>query len=174
MNKQILIAFFSRAGENYHNGKLVNLTIGNTEIAANKIALVTNADVFKIIPLHPYAQAYLACTDEAKHELQSNARPMLTQYPDSLDPYHTLILAYPNWWNTMPMPVWTFLEHFDFSGKVILPLCTHQGSAMGRSLSDIRRLCPTAEVKPGLAIRGEDAEQADDQIRKWLEEAGLI
>ena len=74
----------------------------------------------------------------------------------------------------MPMPVWTFLEHYDFSGKEILPLCTHEGSALGRSVSDIRKLCPGAEVEAGLAIRGGNVEQADDQIRKWLEGAGLL
>ncbi|MEN6531152.1 MAG: flavodoxin [Anaerolineaceae bacterium] len=174
MNSNVLIAYFSRAGENYRNGKLVTLTVGNTEIAARKIAAMTGADLFKIDPLHQYSKNYRVCTEEAKQELQSNARPGLKQYLDSIDSFNTIILAYPNWWNTMPMPVWTFLEHYDFSGKVILPLCTHEGSAMGRSLSDIRKLCPRAELKPGLAIRGGEVEQADKRIRDWLEDAGLI
>ena len=174
MDRKILVAFFSRAGENYCNGKLVSLSVGNTELTAGKIAAMTGAELFKIEPLRMYADNYRACTEEAKQELQSNARPGLKQYLDSLDPYHTIILAYPNWWNTMPMPVWTFLEHYDFSGKEILPLCTHEGSALGRSVSDIRKLCPGAEVEAGLAIRGGNVEQADDQIRKWLEGAGLL
>jgi len=174
MNSNVLIAYFSRAGENYRNGKLVTLTVGNTELAAQKIAALTGAHLFKIDPLHQYSKNYGACTEEAKQELQSNARPGLKQYLDSIDSFNTIILAYPNWWNTMPMPVWTFLEHYDFSGKVILPLCTHEGSAMGRSLSDIRKLCPRAELKPGLAIRGGEVEQADKRIRDWLEDAGLL
>jgi len=174
MDRNILVAFFSRTGENYCNGKLVTLSVGNTELTAGKIAVMTGGELFKIEPLRMYADNYRACTEEAKQELQSNARPGLKQYLDSLDPYHTIILAYPNWWNTMPMPVWTFLEHYDFSGKEILPLCTHEGSALGRSVSDIRKLCPGAEVEAGLAIRGGAIEQADDQIRKWLEGAGLL
>lgn len=126
MNSNVLIAYFSRAGENYRNGKLVTLTVGNTEIAAQKIAVMTGADLFKIDPLHQYSKNYRACTEEAKQELQSNARPGLKQYLDSIDSFNSIVLAYPNWWNTMPMPVWTFLEHYDFSGKVILPLCTHE------------------------------------------------
>ena len=83
-----------------------------------------------------------------------DARPELKEYPDSLDAYDTVYLGYPNYWGTMPMPVFTFLEHFDFSGKVIRPFCTHEGSGMGRSEADIRRICPDAVVKKGLAVRG--------------------
>jgi flavodoxin len=174
MNNNVLIAFFSRAGENYRDGKLVTLSVGNTEVAAGKIAAMTGGDLFKIKPLRSYAENYKTCTEEAKMELHNNARPGLKHYLDSIDSYDTIILAYPNWWTTMPMPVWTFLERYDFAGKVILPLCTHEGSAMGRSESNIRKLCPGAKIKPGLAVRGGEVEQADKRIREWLEDAGLL
>lgn len=174
MIEKVLVAYFSRTGENYLNGKLVSLTVGNTEIVAANITAMTGAELFKIDPLRQYSDNYRTCTEEAKHELQSNSRPGLKRYLDSIDQYDAIIVAYPNWWNTMPMPVWTFLEHYDFSGKVILPLCTHEGSAMGRSVSDIRKLCPTATVRPGLDIRGGAVEQADDKIRGWLASEGLL
>ena len=77
---------------------------------------------------------------------------------------------YPNYWGTMPMAVFTFREHFDFSGKTIFPFCTHEGSGMGHSESDIRRLCPNAEVKKGLALRGGSIHYSEPEIKRWLEE----
>ena len=73
----------------------------------------------------------------------------------------------------MPMPVWTFLERYNFSGKAILPLCTNEGSGMGKSETDIKRLCPGADVKRGLAIRGSDVGHADREIEDWIQKAGL-
>ena len=174
MDRKILVAFFSRAGENYCNGKLVSLSVGNTELTAGKIATMTGGELFKIEPLRMYADNYRACTEEAKQELQSNARPGLKQYLDSLDPYHTIILAYPNWWNTMPMPVWTLLERGGFAGKRILPLCTHEGGGMGASERDLARLCPGAKILPGLALRGSAAGRARAEIEKWLSEGGVL
>lgn len=75
---------------------------------------------------------------------------------------------FPNYWSTMPMAVFTFLEHFDFTGKTICPFCTHEGSGMGSSEADIRRLCPAAKLKKGLAIRGGSAGSAEPEIRRWL------
>lgn len=68
----------------------------------------------------------------------------------------------------MPMAVFTFLERLDVTGKIIYPFCTHEGSGMGRSEADFRRLCPGAEVKPGLAIVGARVDQAEETVRKWL------
>lgn len=168
MNKTILIAYFSRPGNNYVNGRIVNLQVGNTEIAAHKIKEMIGRELFKIDPVRKYSEDYQACTEEAKQELRENARPELSVYPESLEGFDTIILAYPNWWGTMPMPVWTFLEHFDFTGKVIMPLCTHEGSGMGTSEADIRRLCPGAQVKKGLVIQGGKVKDADRIISDWL------
>lgn len=137
MSKKILIAYFSRKGKNYVGGNIVDLPIGNTEVAAKIIEKLTGGDLFMINPLKKYSPDYNTCTDEAKDELHRNERPELSSCPESLDDYGTIILGYPNWWGTMPMPVWTFLEKYDFSGKTILPVCTHEGSGMGRSEADI-------------------------------------
>ena len=89
--------------------------------------------------------------------MRAGARPKLVALPESIDGYDTVVLAYPNYWGTVPMAVFTFLEAFDFSGKTILPLCTNEGSGMGGSERDIRRTCPGAEVKKGLSVTGSRA-----------------
>ena len=168
MTSKILIAYFSRPGNNYAGGGIVHLPIGNTEVAANMIAELTGGSLFKLDPVNKYPEDYNACTAQAQEELRSGARPVLTTYPDSIDGYDTVILGYPNWWGTMPMPVWTFLERYNFSGKIIYPFCTHEGSGMGRSEGDIKKLCPKADVKAGLAIRGGSVKSAGKDISAWL------
>ena len=128
-----LIAFFSRADENYFGGAMRYVKTGNTEIVVNGMKEMIPADTFKIEMKEPYSPVYMTCIDQAKQDLKNNARPELTAYPDSLDEYDTVILAYPNYWGTMPMAVVTFLEAFDFTGKTVLPLCTNEGSGMGSS-----------------------------------------
>lgn len=173
MSSKTLIAYFSRPGNNYVNGSIVNLPVGNTEIAAKKLQDLTGGNLFKIDPVNPYSDDYHSCTEEAQEELRANARPEPSNYLDNIDGYDPILLAYPNWWGTMPMPVWTFLERYDFSGKTILPLCTNEGSGMGKSEADIKKLCPGAEVKQGLDIRGSSVGQADREMESWLQKAGL-
>mgnify|MGYP004492204103 FL=1 len=163
-----LIAFYSRADENYVNGQIKTLKTGNTEIAAGMLAEITGADLFKIEQKEPYAKDYNECIAQAQEDQRSDARPELVSYPDSIDEYDVIYLGYPNYWSTMPMAVFTFLEHFDFSGKVIKPFCTHEGSGMGRSMDDIRKLCPDADVRDGLAIHGASVSKAKKDIENWL------
>lgn len=173
MKNKILIAYFSRPGNNYVNGKIINLPVGNTEVVARIIQEMTGGNLFRINQVNKYSEDYDTCTEEAQHELQANARPELTEKLDSIDGYKTIILGYPNWWSTMPMPVWTFLESYDFSGKTILPLCTHEGSRMGRSESDIKKLCPDAKLQQGLAIYGGSVKSAGKDIESWLKKSAL-
>ncbi len=165
-----LIAFYSRADENYISGALKYLEIGNTEVVASTIKELTGADMFKIEQAKPYSKEYNACTDEAKLDQQNNARPQLKGYPNSLDEYDEIYLGFPNYWGTIPMAVCTFLEHFDFTGKTIKPFCTHEGSGMGRSVADIKRLCPEAVVKDGFAVYGSNANRAKKEIEGWVNE----
>lgn len=163
-----LIAFYSRADENYVNGTIKTLKTGNTELAAGIIQELTGADLFKIEQVRPYAKSYNECIAQAQADQQRNARPELKCYPESIADYDIIYLGYPNYWSTMPMAVFTFLEHFDFSGKRIKPFCTHEGSGMGSSVRDIQRLCPGAEVEKGLAIRGGSVKQSRKEIEKWI------
>lgn len=136
-----LIVYFSRNYENYVSGAIRNLDVGNTEVAACIIQQLTGADLFKLEPIQEYSRNYNECIAEAQADQRRNARPELRSYPENLDGYDTVYLGFPNYWGTMPMAVFTFLEHFDWSGKTIRPFCTHEGSGMGRSEVDIRRLC---------------------------------
>ena len=105
--------------------------------------------------------------------MKENARPELVSIPKSIDNYSTIILAYPNYWGTIPMAVATFLESFDFSEKIILPLCTNEGSGMGKSESDIKKYVPNAILKSGLAIIGSRVENSIKAIEAWLKNNGL-
>ena len=169
-----LIAFFSRADENYFGGAMRYVKVGNTEIVAGIIKDLISADTFKIEMKNPYSPVYMTCIEEAKKDLRAKARPELVSMPESIDEYDTIILAYPNYWGTMPMAVYTFLENFDFSGKTILPLCTNEGSGMGSSEREIKKTCPGADVKKGLPITGSAAANSKSSVERWLKANGLI
>ena len=169
-----LIAFFSRADENYFGGAMRYVKVGNTEIVAGIMKELTGADTFKIEMKNPYSPVYMTCIDEAKKDLRENARPELTSYIDSIDGYDTIILGYPNYWGTIPMAVATFLERYDFDGKTILPLCTNEGSGMGSSERDVKKYAKGADVKKGLSITGSRAANLKDAVKKWLAANGLI
>ena len=168
-----LIAFFSRAGENYAGGSMVNLQVGNTEVAAKMIQKLTKGDTFRIRTGKDYPAGYNETTEVAKQELRQKARPALSSCVDNLDDYGVIILGYPNWWGTMPMAVFTFLEAHDFSGKTVIPFCTHEGSGLGRSESDIRQTCPAAKVLKGISINGGSVQRAENDISAWLGKSGV-
>jgi flavodoxin len=167
-NKRCLIAYYSRKGNNYIGGKIINLPIGNTEVIAKKIKGFIEGDLFEINTLKPYPIDYDETTRVAKDELRKNARPELTDTVKNMADYDMIYLGYPNWWGTFPMAVFTFLESYDFTGKTIVPFCTHEGSGMGKSERDIKNLCPNATVLPGIDIRGGSVANADNVVQSWL------
>ena len=166
----ILTAFYSRADENYFGGSLRYIKAGNTEKAAQMIAKETGSDLFRIDQKEPYAADYKTCIAQAKADLQARKRPELVSLPENLDAYDEIYLGYPNYWGTMPMAVYTFLELFDFTGKVIHPFCTNEGSGLSDTVNEIRKTAAGALVKPGLSIHGSDVDRADREIRKWIME----
>jgi len=170
---KILIAYFSRAGSNYGNGGVITLAKGNTEIAAETIRKLTGGEAFRIDTVKEYPADYEETTKVAQDELRRGARPELTSRVGDLSGYDAIFLGYPNWWDTMPMAVFTFLEAYDFSGKTILPFCTNEGSGMGHSEADIKKLCPTAKVLKGLAIRGTAVKGAERDIADWIAVSGI-
>ena len=159
-----LIVFFSHRGENYNVGYLKE---GNAEHIAHVIQQVTGGDVLELIPLLPYPEDYDACTKRALKELQNKERPDYRMERVDMAKYDTIFLCYPNWWGTYPMVVAKFLEDHDFQGKKIKPMCTHEGSGMGRSETDLKKALPSAQVLPGLAIKGTEAHRSDTRIREW-------
>src|SRR5699024_4482859 len=111
-------------------GNIKNLSKGNTEIVAEMIADITGGDLFQVETVKAYPDDYYECIDEAKKELREGARPELKKFCDNLNNYKNLIIGYPNWWGSMPMAMYTFLEHYDLTGKRIIPFCTNEGSGM--------------------------------------------
>ncbi len=169
-----LIAFFSRADENYFGGAMRYVKVGNTEIVCDIMKDMIPADSFKIEMKNPYSPVYMTCIDQARKDLREKVHPELVSIPESIDDYDTVVLAYPNYWGTVPMAVVTFLEHFNFTGKTILPLCTNEGSGMGGSERDIRKYAPGAEIKKGLSITGSEAANSRSSLRRWLSANGLM
>lgn len=163
-----LIVFYSRADENYFSGAHRYIPVGNTEKAANMIAEVTGAELFKIEQQVPYAADYDTCIAQAKKDLKAKARPELVSIPDSLDGYDEIYLGYPNYWGDMPMAVYTFLENFNWSGKIIHPFCTHEGSGLSGTERKIQTVCKGATVTNGLAIHGSSVDRAKTAIEKWV------
>jgi len=155
-------------------GKIVNLPIGNTEVVARKIQELTGSDLFKINTVKSYPDDYTETTNVAKEELRKNTRPELTETVDNMDSYDVIYIGYPNWWGSMPMAVYTFLESYDLSGKTIIPFCTHEGSGIGNSERDIKKLCPNVTVLTGIAIIGGNIGRADKDIADWLKKLDLI
>ena len=170
LNMAKLIAFYSRADENYFGGAKKYIKVGNTERAAKMIAEFTGADLFKIEQKIPYAADYDSCVAEARRDKQTGARPELVSLPENLNNYDDIYLGYPNYCGTMPMAVYTFLENFDFTGKKIHPFCTHEGSGLSGTEQDIRKSAKGAAVEKGLAIYGGSVDGAKAVLEKWLQE----
>jgi flavodoxin len=153
---KILVSYFSHSG--------------NTREIAQQIQRLTGGDLFEIVSVQPYPEDYDTVVEQAKKELGMAYRPQLKVLLESVAAYDTVFIGYPNWWNTFPMPVATFLRDNDFSGKTIAPFCTHEGSGLGRSVADVVKACRQAKVTRGLAIRGGSVKKAGDQVSRWIEE----
>jgi len=164
----ILIACYSRAGNNYFGGDIIDLPVGNTAIAAEMISRLTGGDLFKIDTVKPYPADYHETTEVAKDELRAKARPELTDSVRDMSRYDVIYLGFPNWWGTMPMAVFTFLESYDFAGKIIAPFCTHEGSGMGRSERDIAAICPESDILSGLPIVGGCVRESEGVVIDWI------
>ena len=167
----VLIAYYSRAGENYFGGAYRRITVGNTEKAAKMLAEITGGDLLKIKQAQPYSEEYRACIAEAKRDLQNGVRPEVLNLPENLDGYDEIYLGFPNYWGTMPMAVYTFLEKYDFAGKKVHPFCTHEGSGLSGTVKDVQKAAKGAVVTKGFAICGSDVDGAKPALEKWVGEA---
>ncbi len=163
-----LVIYFSRSGENYFGGELKNIEKGNTEVIAEYIQEFDDADLFKVEPAVEYPADYMQCIDVAKKEQQSDARPEIKETLDSIDDYDTIYIGFPNWWGTLPMPMFTQLEQLDFSGKVVKAFVTHEGLGFGSSEKDLKKLCEGAEIRKGISIPGAKVYESKDAVKAWL------
>ena len=171
---KILVAYFSRADENYNVGVIEK---GNTQILAEFIAQELKADTFHIQTVTPYPKTYQVCIDFALDEQKKKARPKLAGTVPNLKDYDIIFLGYPIWWGDLPMAVYTFLEGGDFSGKIIIPFCTHEGSGDAGTVRRIQSVCPKATVLKAFSMRGQTAQRSRDAAKrdtlKWLGEIKL-
>ena len=174
--KHILVAYFSRTGDNYAVG---NIAKGNTHIVADMIAEAAGADTFEIKTIKDYPANYKECTEVAKNELEENARPELAAKVPNMQDYDVIFLGYPIWWSDMPMAVYTFMESYDFQGKTIIPFCTSAGDVLtGKESRVIPEHAKGARALDGLGIEGkraqQDPESVKPQVQKWLEKLGFV
>lgn len=162
-----LVVFYSRKGENHMPGGIEVLPKGHTAYAAEFIQAALNADLFEIDPVKPYAEGYRACCMEAVEEFKTNARPEIKGFVEDISDYDTIFICFPCWCGTAPMCVFTFLEHYDLSGKKIVPLCTHEGSGLANAPEYLAKSCPGAVIAEGLAVRGHQVKDSEKIIADW-------
>lgn len=155
----ILIAYFSWSG--------------NTENAAQVIQEQTGADIIELNPAEPYSSNYSEVLDQAQKDMNADARPELANHVENMEQYDTILLGYPNWWATIPMPVATFIEEYDFSGKTIIPFCSHGGGGFGQSITDISKLAPNSRIGEGLSIHYSGGTSLENDITTWLNSNGV-
>lgn len=155
----ILIAYFSWSG--------------NTENAAQIIQEKTGADIIELNPVEPYSSNYNEVLDQAQEDMNNDARPELANHVENMEQYDTILLGYPNWWATIPMPVASFLEEYDFSGKTIIPFCSHGGGGFGQSITDISKLAPNSRIGEGLSIHYSGGSSLENDISNWLSANGI-
>ena len=156
---KVLIAYFSWGG--------------NTRGIAEEIQSQTGADLFEIEPVTPYSTDYNTVLDEAQRDQNEQARPELAVHVENMDEYDTIILGYPNWWASIPMPIASFLEEYDFSGKTIIPFCSHGGGRFGQSLTAIAKLAPDSVMGEGLSVHYSGGSSLPDDISEWLSANGV-
>lgn len=157
---KILIAFFSWGG--------------NTKGIAEEIQVQTGADLFEIELVNPYSSDYNTVLDEAQRDQNAQARPELAAHVENMEDYDTIILGYPNWWASIPMPIASFLEEYDFAGKTIIPFCSHGGGRFGQSLTAIGKLVPGAVMGEALSVHYSGGNSLPEDVSTWLKENGII
>jgi flavodoxin len=167
-DRRILLAYYSRAGENYYFGGRRTLEVGNTEVLAGIIRRLFACDVYRIEAADPYSDDYDATVDRNVREQKDNARPDIANPLTSISAYDTVLIGSPIWNNRAPMIMSTFVESMDFSGKTLYPFATHAVSGLGSTERDYAASAPRATIGEGLAVRGEEVQSAQSRAEEWL------
>ncbi|MCR5160893.1 MAG: flavodoxin [Lachnospiraceae bacterium] len=190
-HSDILIAYVSRAGENYNVGVkdpdsesaayAGYIEKGNTQIVAEYIAEMTGGDLYAITTEDPYPEDYQSMLARAQEELDQDARPLLAGELPEIDGYQTIYIGYPIWHGAIPRPVLTFLDSLDFTGKTIIPFNTHEGSGQSGTVEEIREEVGDVKdvtIEDGIAIQGKTAQENEketrDKLEQWLADMGLF
>ena len=171
---KVLLAYFSRAGENYYYGGRTQLAVGNTEVLAGMIAQLIGCDVHRIVPVDPYPDDYEETRERNVREQRADARPAIANPLASIGSYDTVLLGSPIWNVRTPMIMTTLTESLDFAGKAVFPFVTYAVSGLGTTMRDYTASCPGASIGEGLAVRGEEVGDAGAAVESWLRRIGLI
>jgi len=145
---------------------------GNTKGIAQEIQKQTGADMFEIRLVHPYSDDYSTVLMQAQEAQHKQERPEILDLPENLDKYDTILLGYPNWWASIPMPIASFLEKYDLSGKTVIPFCSHGGGRFGQSITAIAKLAPDSVIGKGLSIHYSGGASMPKDVTEWLKENG--
>ncbi|WP_433611435.1 flavodoxin [Dactylosporangium sp. CA-139114] len=171
--RRVLLAYFSRAGENYWYGGRRTLQVGNTQVVAEMIAALVRADVYRIEAADPYPDSYDATVERNVAEQRADTRPAVAGALPDTTGYDVVLLGSGIWNGRPPMIMSTFAERARLAGKTIYPFMTYAVSGLGATIEEYRRLRPDATIGTGLAIRGEETADARPQAETWLQEIGL-
>jgi flavodoxin len=170
---RVLLAYFSRPGENYYYGGRTNLKVGNTEVLAGMISKHIRCDVHRIRPANAYPFDYEETVARNVREQNANARPRIANPLPSIDDYDVVLLASPIWNVRPPMIMSTFADRYDFTGKTVFPVVTYAVSGLGTAPQDYAASCQGARIGRGLAVQGEKVRSADPAVRAWLRQVRL-
>ena len=158
-DSSILIAYFSWSG--------------HTEQLAEVIHKQVGGDMFVITPKVPYTTDINKLSGQASQELRDNVRPELATHVDDFDKYDVIFVGYPNWWSNAPMPVFTFLEEYDFTGKTVVPFSVYGSSVWGNSISSIKSTLPTATILDGYCVQEHAMQNVNSDVNSWLKKIGI-
>jgi len=147
---------------------------GNVRAVAKEIQNQTGAVVFEITPETQYTNDYNALLDIARTERRNKARPAFIGSIENLDEYNVVYLGFPNWWSDMPMIIYTFLDEYDLSGKMIAPFCTSGGSGFSNIIKAIKSAEPDATVLDGLHVRDGGGSSSNRAVSNWLGKLNLV
>lgn len=168
-----LVAFYSRADENYADGGTEVLEVGHTKVMAGYIAEELGADTYEIVPQEAYPFSYDECCDQASAELSDDARPAIAGDMPDVSGYDTVFIGCPIWWGSEPMVVRTLLDAVDLSGKTVVPFTTHGGSGLGNVPANLQQRIPGATFLEARAVTGTAVDGARDEVVQWVQELGL-
>jgi flavodoxin len=166
VSQKTLVAYFSVGGNTAEIAGQIHKLVGDDSS--------TQCDLFQIVTVKKYPTEYSACGEVAKLELEQNARPALASEVRDMASYDTVFIGYPCWWGTMPMAIFTFLEKYDLSGKTLVPFTTHGGSGFGRSIQEIKKLCPKSTILEGIAVKASNVKRAHSDVAAWLKKIRII
>lgn len=160
-----LIVFFSHAGENYNVG---NIKVGNTKVLAGYLQEVTGADTFEIQPVKSYAYDYKTVCDIAKEEQDKNELPAFKGEIKDFDQYQTVIIGSPIWWDTFPQVVFSFLHKYNLQGKNVAIFTTHEGSGLGSTITDFKKIYPKVKLIGQFEMAGHDVAGGKNKAQEWV------